>query len=275
MDVETLKLIADISPWLSFVILTLLTVIWFRIRSGTSYGLLNRLYAIVIGGKEFHDNSIMVFWNERKDVERFNALFNTRAKSLKEVHLFVKWIERHNLDLQKLTKLNDYFDMEKREVKEGQYRLAAAFFVAVTLVLSVISLCLTVLAVEDAALIKFNNETQWMWLNHNAAYSVPLNDWRLTADACSQEPLETEALAAQTKLKPANILKICESFTNAEDIQRVEEIIKSQRSFLWLALGFLILTLYSFNYVQRLSSAYHAKTYLKKKLGDKKYRGKL
>lgn len=128
MEVETLKLVADISPWLSLVLLTVFTVIWFRLRAGTSYGLLNRLYAIVLGGKEFHDNAVTEFWNERKDIERFNALFNTRAKSLQEVNLFIKWIEKNDLDLRKLTKLNDLFDMEKREVKKGSYGPASAFF---------------------------------------------------------------------------------------------------------------------------------------------------
>ena len=276
MEVETLKLLADISPWLSFVLLTLSTVIWFRLRTGTSYGLLNRLYAIVIGGREFHDHSVTDFWNERKDVERFNALFNTRAKSLKEVNLFIKWVERNNLDLRKLARLNALFDMEKREVKKGWYRLATTFFLAVAFVLSVFSLYLVGLAQKDAALVKFNDETQWMWLNHDAAYSATFNptrnqgqDWRLTADTCSQTPLDTDSLAEQAKLKPANILNICESFTNPKDIQHVDEIINSQKSFMWLALGLLLIGLYAFNSALRTSSAHHAKTYLKKKLRDK------
>nr|WP_027311662.1 DUF6216 family protein [Balneatrix alpica] len=98
MDAAALKIVADILPWLSPVIFTALAAIWFRLRAGTSYGLLNRLYAIVIGGKEFHDSSVAEYWNERKDVERFNALFNTRAKSLKDIQRFRLWIERHDLD---------------------------------------------------------------------------------------------------------------------------------------------------------------------------------
>ncbi|WP_409525843.1 DUF6216 family protein [Nitrincola sp. MINF-07-Sa-05] len=275
MEVETLKIVADISPWLSLVLLTVFAVIWFRLRAGTSYGLINRLYAIVIGGKEFHDNSVTEFWNERKDVERFNALFNTRAKSLKEVNLFIKWINRNDLDLRRLAKLNDLFDMEEREVKKGSYRLATIFFSVVGFVLVLLSIYLMELARKDAALIKFNDETQWMWLSHDAAYSTAYNpfrdraqDWRLTAETCSQTPLDKESFAAQAKLKPENITNICESFTNAKDIQRIDEIINNQKSFVWLALAFLPLFLYCFNSALRLNSARQAKSYLKKKLGD-------
>ncbi len=275
MEVETLKLVADISPWLSLVLLTVFTVIWFRLRAGTSYGLLNRLYAIVIGGKEFHDNAVTEFWNERKDIERFNALFNTRAKSLQEVNLFIKWIEKNDLDLRKLTKLNDLFDMEKREVKKGSYGPASAFFFIIGLILFVPSAYLVEIGMTNAALIKFNNESQWMWLSHNAAYSTTYNpfrdrakDWRLTAETCSQKPFDTESLAAQAKLKPGNITNICESFTNARDIQRIDEIINNQKSFVWLALGLLLLCLYALNAALRLNAAKQAEAYLKKKLGD-------
>ncbi|QLE99367.1 DUF6216 family protein [Neptunomonas phycophila] len=276
MDAATFEIVADFLPGLSFILLIIFAAIWFRLRAGTSYGLLNRLYAIVIGGKDFHDKSVTQFWNDRKDIERFNTLFNTRAKSLKEVNLFIEWIERNNLDLRMLANLNSHFDMEKREVKEGKYRLVTVCFLALVFVLVVFSLYLIGLAVRDAALVKFNDETQWMWLSHDAAYSAtlsPINnqgqDWRLTAEICSQAPLDTNSIAEQAKLKPENILNICESFINEKDIQRVDEIINEQKSFLWLALGFLLLGLYSYNSASRMNSAHQAKTYLKKKLEDK------
>ncbi|WOE84857.1 DUF6216 family protein [Aeromonas veronii] len=274
MEVETLKLLADISPWLSFALLTVCTVIWFRLRTGTSYGLLNRLYAIVIGGGAFHDNSVTDFWHERQDVERFNALFNTRAKSLKEVNQFIKWIERNDLDIQKLANLNELFDMEKREVKKGCYCITTIFFSIIVFLFGIASLCLFGLSVKNAALIKFNDETQWMWVNHDAAYSVTFNpiyeqgqDWRLTADTCTKTKIDTESLSAQTKLKPENILNICESFTNEKDKKFIDNVIKNQKSFIWPALSLLLLGLYSFNSALQMKSAHDAKVYLNKKLG--------
>ncbi len=276
MDAATFEIVADFLPGLSFVLLIIFAAIWFRLRAGTSYGLLNRLYAIVIGGKDFHDNSVTGFWNDRKDIERFNTLFNTRAKSLKEVKLFIKWVERNNLDLRKLAKLNDLFDMEKREVKKAWYGPATTFFLIIGLILLVLSIFTVELGIKNAALVKFNDETQWMWLSHNAAYNTTYNpfrdrtqDWRLTAEICSHKPLNTESLATQAKLKPENITNICESFENPADIKRLDEIINSQKAFLWIALGLLLIDLYSFNAALRLNAAREAKAYLKKKLGDK------
>lgn len=62
MNESTFKVVLNIPEWLgSWLTTTLsgLTVIitlylFFRWRAGSSYGFLNRLYAIFIGGSEFH-----------------------------------------------------------------------------------------------------------------------------------------------------------------------------------------------------------------------------
>jgi hypothetical protein len=271
-----LGIVSDYLPELTFILLIIFSAIWFRIRAGSSYGLLNRLYAIVIGGKEFHDNYVTDFWNDRKDIERFNTLFNTRAKSLQEVKSFIEWIKENNLDIRKLANLNSLFNMEKKEVQEGKYGLATTSLVVSALFLVIFSMYLIGLAISNAALVKFNDETQWIWLNHDTAYSATLDprynqgqNWRITAETCSQTPLDSKQLAEQTKLKPENILNICESFINEKDIKFVDETINRQKFFFWPALAFLILAFYSSNLARKMFSAHQAKIYLKKKLGEK------
>lgn len=275
MEPVTLEVVANLLPWLPIIILTSFAAVWFHLRAGTSYGLLNRLYAIVIGGKEFHDDSVTEFWNERKDIERFNALFNIRAKSLKEINRFIKWLNINDLDLRKLANLNDLFDMEKMEVKKGPYFIATHLLLCATLFFALLSTFLVNLAGKDAALVKFSDEAQWIWLNHDAAYSTNYNpfrdnaqNWRLTVKTCSQAPLNPESLSKRTQLKPENINNICESFSNKEDIQRVTEIIESQTSFVWLALVFTLLSIYLFKVALQMNTARKANDYLKKKLND-------
>jgi hypothetical protein len=188
MNESTFKVVLNIPEWLgSWLTTTLsgLTVIitlylFFRWRAGSSYGFLNRLYAIFIGGSEFHHDVTAKFWSDRKDIERFNALFNTKAKSLNDIQKFIIWIEDNELDLRKFTTLKDWFDFEKRKVKKPKkWQLATPF--VFTLLAYISSIPISVIASVDAALIKFNDERQWIWLGHTEAKNFSLNPFEIIA----------------------------------------------------------------------------------------------
>jgi len=99
MDEAIFKMVFDVPTWVFPSLAFLLLAMYFHKRSGTSYGLFSRLYALLIGGSDFTDSSLSEFWNDRKDIERFNALFGLKAHSLHDIHLFNKWIEAYNLDI--------------------------------------------------------------------------------------------------------------------------------------------------------------------------------
>jgi len=274
MDEATLKIVADILPWLSPGILIALSAFWFRLRAGTSYGLLNRLYAIAIGGKDFHDDSTADFWKERKDVERFNALFNTRAKSLKDIHQFKRWIEANDLDSRRFTSISSWFDFEKRKVKKlNGWRLIIPFVGAALFALAAIPAI--PIASAEAALIKFKGEENWLWLSHTDASSYsynPLrdksNDWHITAALCASSGFDKEEVAKATNLKPKHIELICQSLSSEEGTIRINEIIADQKLF-WILVP--ICWILAFQYIVeaiRRVDALQARPYLLSKLRE-------
>ena len=273
MDEATFRVVVnDVLPWFISGALFVLIAIWLRIRAGSSYVLLHRLYALVIGGSEFHDSVITSFWNERKDIERFNALFNTRARSINEIYRFKNWIEKNDLDIRIFTRLRVGFDFEKRKVnKISRLHLTAPFVWAFFLVL--VSMPLIFIGLSNFALLKFKGEGQWFWLNHYEAFPLNYNpfhakknEWFITAASCSTHSFDAEGVSKLTSLSVNQISAICQSFVNTEDKKRIDEIINDQAYFLFLAAVVFFYAVLSFMEATRRVHVFQARCYLLCKL---------
>lgn len=280
MDESVFNVIYSIPEWLGSWLTTALggltaviaLYLFFHFRAGSSYGFINRLYAMLIGGSEFHQDSVANFWRERKDVERFNALFKTNAKSLHDIQKFISWIENNELDLRKFTGLQDWFDFEKRKVKKMKaWQLTTPFAFALLAYFS--SMPIIKIASADAALIKLNDEKQWMWVNHTEVRSSSINpfrdknkDWILKESACSKMEFDTEKVAKSIQLKKKSINIICESFSNADDAEVIDGIITDQKMLWPVAIALWLFALCSFTIAVRRANATHARPYLLNKL---------
>lgn len=272
MDESTLQMVIDsagwIGGWLIGPILLLVLFGYFHLRAGTSYGFLSRLYALLIGRSEFYNESLTAFWQERKDVERFNALFNTKAKSLKDIELFVRWIENYDLDIRKFTRLKNWFDFEKRQVKKLKVRQLVTPLVF-TLLSYLASIPATDLASANAALIRLGGEEQWIWVGNSEASSFSINPfsansdaWRITKAACGKADFDASLVASEIGLQRKNIDAICESFNNSEDAKRIDRFIAKQKIFWPLAVILWILALNCFSEALRRAAAHKARPYL-------------
>ncbi|MFM5728674.1 DUF6216 family protein [Aeromonas hydrophila] len=280
MSESIFKVVVDIPEWLGSWLTTALgglTVIivlylFFRLRAGSSYGFLNRLYAVLIGGSGFHHEIAEKFWRDQKDVERFNALFNTKAKSLKDIQTFIAWIEKHELELRKFTSLKKWFDLEKRKVKRlKKWQLVTPFIF--TILAYFLAIPISTIASTDAALLKFNDEEQWMWLGHTEARSFSLNpfrdrnnDWRINKSICSNKDHDMTNLLQKTQLQQKNINITCKSFSNSEDAKRISQIIGDQKIFWFFAVFLWVYTLLSFMETLRRADTNHVRAYLLNKL---------
>lgn len=276
MDESTLQLVINsagaIGTWLIGPVFLLTLFGYFRLRTGTSYGFLSRLYALLIGRSEFHNDALTAFWQEHKDVERFNALFNTKAKSLKEIELFVQWIERYELDIRKFTRLNNWFDFKKRKVAKLK-----AWQLVTPLVLFMLSYLASLpagtIASRDAALIRLGGEEQWIWIGHSAAsrYSITpftnsSNDWRITKSLCNQSDFDASSVADKVSLKDTSVSAICESFDNAQDAERINSLITKQKVFWPLTIILWFFTLNRLLEAIRRANTNQARPYLLEKL---------
>ncbi|MCF5884324.1 hypothetical protein K3H38_15425 [Aeromonas veronii] len=271
MEESVFGMVIDISglpgPLLNMAILVVSFIglrLFFHYRAGTSYGFVSRLYALLVGRSEYQDDTLAEFWRRNKELERFNAIFNFKAKSLDDAHKLIKWFDEYDLDHKKFARLKGWFDIEKLEIKKAT-RTQAVGFMLLGIAFALVSVPPLDLGLRNAALIKFKGESQWIWLDHDQAYNSPYNltkDWRFTARTCSQETFSAESAAKETQLKTETIASICDSFTNAADAARIDEIIKGQKIFLVFALQFIIFAISSFTEIFRRLTAVETAAYL-------------
>nr|WP_278991832.1 DUF6216 family protein [Plesiomonas shigelloides] len=236
-------------------------------RAGTSYGFVSRLYALLAGRSEYQDDTLAEFWRRNKELERFNAIFNFKAKSLEDAHKLIKWFDEYDLDHKKFARLKVWFDIEKLEIKKAT-RTQAVSFMFLGIAFALASVPSLDLGIRNAALIKFKDKSQWIWLDHDRANNAPYSlskDRLLTAQNCTQKTFIAESAANETQLKTETIANICDSFTNISDAARIDEIIKGQIIFLVFALPFIVFAIASFTELFRRLTAVEAATYLAEK----------
>ncbi|MHB0777081.1 DUF6216 family protein [Halomonas sp. WWR20] len=226
---------------------TMLLVFYFHRRAGSSYGFINRVYALVMGGGEFYNEDIGSFWKERRDIERFNALFNVGARSIEEIVGFKVWVEKFGIDVRLLTNLRRRIDLERMKVVKVKW-WEAPFFVSILLFFTIVFMFFLSIASSSSALLKFKGDDQWLWLGHEKAYSTRLHnlvsdeEWVITKKECERTEGDYEVLMSESGLNEKIVEIICNSFFDEEESLEVGNIIREQKSiYVPVAFSFLFM----------------------------------
>ncbi len=260
-------------PMLYFLGVCLLATFafFFHLRAGSSFSVIGKIYAIMIGRSEFHNKDIDGFWKERQDVERFNALFNVGAKSVDEVVGFKDWVKKYNLDVRAFTNLKGRINFERMCVRRTECWAVAALLALASAFLTVALLLFTI-ALSNSALLKFHSEEQWIWLSYEEAYNNKIgsllfgrNEWLITASECEEDAESVREKMISSGLRRETVDILCASFVNEEDAVKLEEIIKSQRFLLIPAIGALLVMLLPYFELLRMMKATNARRHIYRK----------
>jgi len=249
MDTVILS-IFNIESFISIMtILVIITslVIFISKRAGSSFGIINKLINFIFSSKGFHSEKINSIWQEREDIERFNALFNTRALSVNNIFAFDEWIKKYSIDLKKVAGLGGGFDIKKNKIKKSPWYVIS-FIGGISLFLFSITCFSFMLTISNAALIKMNkfDDVGWFWINNERAYAAqnPFMEgleWKITKDSCEKKSNE------DVKLPREFIDSICESFSEKETLDFIAELISTQNKMLIPTIMLAAFTVYIFS----------------------------
>ncbi|WP_305856426.1 DUF6216 family protein [Balneatrix alpica] len=264
MDEAALKAVLNMPSWLGSGLISgvggvlglLLLFLFFRWRMGSSYGVTNRLYALLIGGADFNQPSLLQFWQERQDIERFNALFNFRARNLAQIQAFTHWVAQYDLCLHQLARLHSWFDFDTRKIaKPTWHKVLPGLLILVCSYGLLIACLVTVFA--DSALVKLKGEERLLWLNHQEAMSFsyhPLrskgSDWVLERGQCTAADFDANTLAATLAIQPATLNSLCQFFASETAHEQLGQLLAQQQSLVWLALLLLLPLWLSLRFLQ-------------------------
>ena len=249
-----------ISAIAAIIILLAISYVFYS-RSGSTYSLYYRLWSLFVGDKKFYDEKLEKYMQERKDLDKFNAVFNTEVKTKSDLLRFHNRITKHNIDIKKISESKGNFDFYK--LKMGKPSLALSF---ITLIFSVgiflFSLVIVAVGVSDKAMLKFHDEEPWVLINHEMERPI-FSKYKITPEACKKESYDVKKINHLTKLSPNTIEVICHSFDSKDDAKTIDKYIAGQKGLPWISILLLFVAFRIFIFSIRRLCARDYRVYLK------------
>jgi len=249
-----------ISAIAAIIILLAISYIFYS-RSGSTYSLYYRLWSLFVGDKKFYDENLETYMQERKDLDKFNAVFNTEAKTKTDLLRFHTRITKHGIDIKKISESKGNFDFYK--LKMGKPSLSFSF---ITFLFSVgvflFSLVIVALGVSDKAMLKFHDEEPWVLINHEMAKPA-FSKYKITPETCKKDNYDVNKINRLTKLSPNTIEVICHSFDSKDDAKTIDKYIAGQKGLPWIAVLLLFVAFRIFIFSIRRFCARDYRGYLK------------
>ncbi|MGV2842348.1 DUF6216 family protein [Aeromonas hydrophila] len=215
----------------TLLIIVALLMFYISNRAGSSFGIINKLINVLFSSKGFHSEKINYIWQEREDIERFNALFNTRAIDINQIISFDEWVKKYRLDLKAITRIGSFFEIKRKKIKRVPWYLISAFG-AGTIFFFFVALFSFMLTVSNAALIKINKyeDVGWFWINSEQATSFkkPFEEgykWKITKESCTEEP-------SYKNLPKEFVNELCYTFKDKQSLEFIAELISQQNKML-------------------------------------------
>jgi len=276
-----------LTPITLLISLTLAILLYylFRKRSGSSYGLINRLYSLLSGVRDFENKTLLSFRKEIEDVERFNALFNVKAKSLSEILQFRNWLLKFDLDIKRFSCAREWFCIETRKLRrpnrwEVSLSISSLIIGAFSLILSY---SLATLSMEDSALVIVKESDNWIWLKEDKATDFKFSfeaSWVVSQQMCEEMGRDFEKEFEKLTMKREelslhDLIVICNAITRESDKNEISKMIQKQKWLSMPAIIFFLISFYQINSMVRLNIAYKARSYLYRKIKATRYKNNL
>lgn len=91
-------------PIATTIVTGVLVAVLLWVRASSIHSVLDRLWRLLGGDADIHDEELKAFMNERRDVERFRFLCRIKLKSYIEIHALIGAVKTHSLDFDQLTR---------------------------------------------------------------------------------------------------------------------------------------------------------------------------
>lgn len=245
------------SPWgtASLAVIVYLVFHYIGVKTNSSYGLSGRIWNIFIGNKKFNDTTIQDFHDEVQDVDQFNFRYNTKAINNTEITEFKKWLEEKNYNIREISRIGDYFDIKKLEVKETNDAFTFAMFLLLAISIPVNILLFTP-AISFGAITTLPESNKIFIISTDRAISLGAN-FSVHKEDCDFKKIDKKQLLHLSQLKSHELDSICSTF-NDEAFKRVITSLKHiELFFCFIGFGLaIVLFKIAKNINQRINARY-------------------
>jgi hypothetical protein len=223
--------------WLKWLVpLFVLGVLtWYGyVRAASGFFLIERIWRLIGGSKEFKDESLNAHWMEIRDLESFKYKTGIRFANYKKLRETLDWLDRNDISLVELIKVRRYFDPKEVRMRDPQLEKKKAWYLVPLLPLLLLVFLFFLVAIPDHAFLTVKESGTKMWANAESARSFDGYSWVVTSADCGVPTVQVSDGDKQL---------ICELFGSRESQDFVKAVVRSQKA---LGLSFMAICLFFF-----------------------------
>lgn len=94
-----------------------LFTLYFILKSNSAATIYNKLWSLLFGEKDFHNNTINNFAKAQHDIDKFNFIYGFRFQDFGQLERFIQWIEANDYQIYWFSNLGSFFDRKTFEIK--------------------------------------------------------------------------------------------------------------------------------------------------------------
>lgn len=248
-----------------YILLAIISVwTYFYYKSGSIYTILDKVWSLFVGQKEYNNKVISKFNKERHDIDKFNSIYNVDAINTNEIVKFTKWIADNNYDIRKISNVKSWFKIsELKLTRPNSYSTFGLSLIAIVLFLS--SLILGIWGTTPHAIVKINDNDPWISINLQRAKTLS-SDYVISREDCKRQDFNRGNYARLTNLEINSVNAICDGFLVKKESEAIKQIIKGQRVLLYISFATIIISLLLFRAIlYRLNAIDFHYRYIKNK----------
>lgn len=210
----------------------ILLLTWYGyLRAASGFFLIERIWRLIGGGKEFSSEFLNQQWSAVKDLESFRFKTGIRLESYEQMLELLQRIKRDDVNIAQLIRGRKYFDANLLVMRNPDLNCwKGRHGIGVLLAATFMVLC-TVPMIPNYAVLTMKKSNITFMVREDSAKSFLSNEWVLTPENCIKPTAQPDDEIKQL---------VCGVFASEADGRYVRNIIVEQRALsgIFLALGF-------------------------------------
>jgi hypothetical protein len=199
------------------VIIIISIIVFWRVRSGSSFVLVERLWRLIAGKTEVSDKKLDEFIQDTRNLERFRILYGLRVETKDEMHRLIDWIKNTPIDVREVQKAGQWINANTLgfiQSPPANYLKNRGWMVMAS---GVILILLSGLLLSQSALLVTKRSGIWFWANETTVTGI-WRGWEFGRAQCADG---REKIKTDTGLADSEVVVICNGLESKDDSYKV------------------------------------------------------
>lgn len=231
-SINTISLFLENTTGISAILalaLSVACIFYFIYRARSSLFLRDRLWKLIGGKTEFHNENFETLRKESRDLEHFRMEFRVPADTMNDANEFINWQKRNEIPTGKIALAHnhiDWSDFGSPKIK-GNLKLQAILLLLLIAILTIPGIASVVFILSPYAIVSFP-ESPNFYLKKNE-FKLGILSNRINQETCKDEnSLETESKSHNFPIE--KIKTVCKSINNPNDEEKISRLFREQLS---------------------------------------------